>query len=156
MQNKSNYLRFLPENEDYAEKQSQFKPNSNPIKANFGLISRVAKPKQTQFKSNLSEEHVLSSVEGSAKPDPIEVLWRIAHPVNFLIAHVLLNNYSDIKTTEDYKVKNEQRDKLMTYSTVGSQGNEFFKPIQKSKNQTTFVNSAPCITCLRSKLRNSL
>jgi len=31
-------------------KQTQYKPNSNPNKANFGPISRVAKPKQTQSK----------------------------------------------------------------------------------------------------------
>ena len=34
------------------EKQTQFKANSNPIKANFGPISRVNKAKQSQFKPN--------------------------------------------------------------------------------------------------------
>jgi hypothetical protein len=31
MQNKPNFPYFSPENEDYAEKQTQFKPNTNPI-----------------------------------------------------------------------------------------------------------------------------
>ncbi|MHC4728620.1 MAG: hypothetical protein ACYS17_15475 [Planctomycetota bacterium] len=34
--NKPNFPHFSPENEDYAKKQSQFKANSNPIKANYG------------------------------------------------------------------------------------------------------------------------
>jgi hypothetical protein len=37
MQNKPNFPHFLPENEDFTEKQSQFKPNFRPI-------SRGAKP----------------------------------------------------------------------------------------------------------------
>jgi len=41
MQNKPNFMRFLPENNDFTKKQTQFKPNSNPIKANFGPKSRV-------------------------------------------------------------------------------------------------------------------
>jgi hypothetical protein len=49
MQNKPNFPHFSPEKEDFAKKQTQFKPNSNPIKANFRLISGLAKPKQTQF-----------------------------------------------------------------------------------------------------------
>jgi len=56
-QNKPNFPHFSPENDDFTKKQSQFKPNSNPIKANFGLILRVAKPN----KPNL----ILSVVEGS-------------------------------------------------------------------------------------------
>jgi hypothetical protein len=49
MQNKPNFPHFSPENDDFAKKQTQFKPNSNPIKANFGPILRVSKAKQTQF-----------------------------------------------------------------------------------------------------------
>ena len=48
MQNKPNFLHFSPENEDCAAKQTQFKPNSKPNKANFGPIIRVAKSIQTQ------------------------------------------------------------------------------------------------------------
>jgi hypothetical protein len=58
LQNKPNFPNFPPKNEDFAKKQTQFKPNSNPIfnprceltcfpvggKANFGPISRVANP----------------------------------------------------------------------------------------------------------------
>jgi hypothetical protein len=44
LQNKANFPHFSPENRDFAEKQTQYKPNSNPIKANFGPISRVAEP----------------------------------------------------------------------------------------------------------------
>jgi len=42
MQNKPNFPLFSPENEDFTKKQTQFKPNSNPIKANFGPKTRVA------------------------------------------------------------------------------------------------------------------
>jgi hypothetical protein len=52
MQNKPNFLHFLLENVDFTKKQTQYKPNSNPIKANFGPISRVNKPNQSQFKAN--------------------------------------------------------------------------------------------------------
>jgi len=48
MQNKPNFPHFSPENEDFTKKQTQFKPNSNPIKANFGPKIRVAKPIQSQ------------------------------------------------------------------------------------------------------------
>jgi hypothetical protein len=54
MTNKPNCPYFSPENEDYAEKQTQFKPNSNPNKANFGPIQGLAKPKQSQFKPNFT------------------------------------------------------------------------------------------------------
>jgi len=50
MQNKPNFPHFLPENDDFAKKQSQFKANSNPIKANFGPKIRGAKPIQSQTK----------------------------------------------------------------------------------------------------------
>jgi len=52
MQNKPNFPHFSLKNDVFSKKQTQFKPNSNPIKANFSPISRVAKPnkpKQTQF-----------------------------------------------------------------------------------------------------------
>jgi len=35
MQNKPNFPRFCAKNEDFAQKQSQFKPNSNPIQSQF-------------------------------------------------------------------------------------------------------------------------
>jgi hypothetical protein len=44
MQNKPNFPHFSPEIDDFFKKQTQFKANSNPIKPNFGPISRVAKP----------------------------------------------------------------------------------------------------------------
>jgi len=31
MQNKANFMRFSPKNDDFTKKQSQFKPNSKPI-----------------------------------------------------------------------------------------------------------------------------
>ncbi len=44
---------------DYENKSNwtfgENKPNSNPNKPNFGPISRVSKPKQTQFKPNLTK-----------------------------------------------------------------------------------------------------
>jgi len=52
MQNKPNFLYFSPENDDFTKKQTQFKPNSKPIKANFSPKIRVAKPIQSQNKSN--------------------------------------------------------------------------------------------------------
>jgi len=44
LQNKPNFPHFSPENEDFTKKQTQYKANSNPIKANFGPKIRVAKP----------------------------------------------------------------------------------------------------------------
>jgi hypothetical protein len=44
MQNKPNFPLFSPKNEDFFKKQTQFKPNSNPIKANFSPKIRVANP----------------------------------------------------------------------------------------------------------------
>jgi len=44
LQNKPNFPHISLKNDDFAKKQTQFKPNSNPIKANFSPISRVAKP----------------------------------------------------------------------------------------------------------------
>jgi hypothetical protein len=52
LQNKPNFPHFSPENEDCAKKQTQFKPNTKPIKANFGPISRVAKPNKPNSKPN--------------------------------------------------------------------------------------------------------
>jgi hypothetical protein len=48
MQNKPNFPHFSPKNDDFTEKQTQFKANSNPIKANFGPKIGVAKPIQSQ------------------------------------------------------------------------------------------------------------
>ena len=47
MQNKPNFPRFCAKNEDFAQKQTQFKPNSNPIQTQ-------SKPIQTQFKPNFN------------------------------------------------------------------------------------------------------
>jgi len=44
MQNKANFHRFSPENNGKAKKQTQFKPNPKPFKANFGPKIRGAKP----------------------------------------------------------------------------------------------------------------
>ena len=49
MQNKANFPHFSPKNEDFAKKQTQYKPNSNPNKANFGPKSPVAKPNKPNF-----------------------------------------------------------------------------------------------------------
>jgi len=57
MQNKPNFPRFCAKNEDFVQKQTQFKPNSKPIKAN-------SKPKQTQFKANFRKAKMnVSSVK---------------------------------------------------------------------------------------------
>jgi hypothetical protein len=61
MQNKPNFPHFSLENDDFDKKQTQFKPNSNPIKANFGQKIRVAKPIQTQNKPNLSKNKANSN-----------------------------------------------------------------------------------------------
>ena len=47
MQNKPNFPHFYPENEDNAKKQTQFKPNSNPILAKNRRWQSQFKPKQT-------------------------------------------------------------------------------------------------------------
>ena len=49
MQNKPNFRPSRPENDDFTKKQTQFKANTNPNKANFGPKTRGAKPIQTQF-----------------------------------------------------------------------------------------------------------
>jgi len=49
LQNKPNFPHFYPKNEDYAKKQTQFKANSNPIKANFSLKIRGAKPNKANL-----------------------------------------------------------------------------------------------------------
>jgi len=73
LQNKPNFPHFSTENKDYAKKQTQYKPNSNPIKPNFGPISLVAKPKQSQYlpknqgdKPNQTQAHqILSDIFGT-------------------------------------------------------------------------------------------
>jgi hypothetical protein len=67
LQNKPNFPHFSPENEDFAKKQSQFKPN-------FGPISRVSKAKQTQFKANRSFFFLRTSqiIELLAAGNPLE------------------------------------------------------------------------------------
>jgi hypothetical protein len=49
MQNKPNFPHFSLKNDDFTKKQSQFKPNSNPNKPNFGPKIRVAKPNKPKF-----------------------------------------------------------------------------------------------------------
>jgi hypothetical protein len=41
MQNKANFCLFHVKNEDLQEKQSQFKPNSNPIQSQFGYKNNI-------------------------------------------------------------------------------------------------------------------
>jgi hypothetical protein len=52
LQNKPNFPHFSLENEDFAKKQSQFKPNSNPIQTQFWPKNQGGKAKQTQNKPN--------------------------------------------------------------------------------------------------------
>jgi len=50
LQNKPNYPRFSPENNDFTKKQTQFKPNQSQ----FWAKNQGGKPKQTQFEPNQS------------------------------------------------------------------------------------------------------
>jgi len=62
MQNKPNFLCFSTENDDFTQKQSQFKANSNPIKANFSPKIRVANPNKPNSKpigKSAEKEHKL-------------------------------------------------------------------------------------------------
>ena len=43
------FLHFSPENEDSAKKQTQFKPNTKPIKPNFGPKTRVQSQNKPKF-----------------------------------------------------------------------------------------------------------
>jgi len=52
MQNKPNFPHFSSENEDCTEKQTQFKPNSNPILAQKSGWQTQFKAKQTQFRTH--------------------------------------------------------------------------------------------------------
>jgi hypothetical protein len=49
LQNKPNFRPFRPENEDFTEKQTQYKPNSKPILAQKSGGQSQTKPIQTQF-----------------------------------------------------------------------------------------------------------
>jgi len=49
MQNKPNFPRFSPENEDYAKKQTQFKPNQSQFWPKNQGDKANSNPKQTQF-----------------------------------------------------------------------------------------------------------
>ena len=54
MQNEPNFRHFSTENKDYARKQTQFKANSNQIKANFRLDIKGANPIKANYKKSLS------------------------------------------------------------------------------------------------------
>ena len=59
MQNKPNFIRFSPENDDFTKKQTQLKP----IQSQFNPIQGQFKPKQTQFKPNQSQFEFVSDFE---------------------------------------------------------------------------------------------
>ena len=52
MQNKPNFPCFSTKNDDFTKKQTQYKPNTNPIKANFGQKIRGAKPNKANSNPN--------------------------------------------------------------------------------------------------------
>jgi uncharacterized protein YgiM (DUF1202 family) len=73
MQNKPNFPHFSSENDDFAKKQTQYKPNSNPIKTNFGPISSVAKPNKAKNQLLLINLcHRDNRLEGKAVSKPIK------------------------------------------------------------------------------------
>ena len=93
MPNKPNFPNFSPENADYAEKQTQFKPNTNPIKANSGLISRVAKP--IKAKTNPIFERLIMNVFAWINSCNIiycDLLAKTYHPIRVPISKII--NYS--------------------------------------------------------------
>jgi hypothetical protein len=49
MQNKPNFPLFSPENDDFTEKQTQFKANTNPILVQKSRGQSQFKPNQSQF-----------------------------------------------------------------------------------------------------------
>jgi hypothetical protein len=51
--NKPNFPRFTPENDDFTKKQTQYKPNSNPIQSQYWSKNQGGKAKQTQFKPKI-------------------------------------------------------------------------------------------------------
>jgi len=53
MQNKPNFPLFSPKIEDFIKKQTQFKPNSNPILAQKSGWQTQTNPIQTQFKDQI-------------------------------------------------------------------------------------------------------
>jgi len=55
MQNKPNFCRFWAKNSYLEEKQSQFKPNSNPIQTQFKPNSKPIKANQSQNKPNQTQ-----------------------------------------------------------------------------------------------------
>jgi hypothetical protein len=64
---------------DKSQKQSQFKPNSNPNKANFGPISRVFNAKQTQFYLLLQKERT----DVRCRMSEITCLWQLKFNTDF-------------------------------------------------------------------------
>jgi hypothetical protein len=75
MQNKPNFPHFSLENDDFDKKQTQFKPNSNPIKANFGPKIRVAKPNKPKTKPIASKAIINLSSFMTSKYEKIN-RWR--------------------------------------------------------------------------------
>jgi hypothetical protein len=75
MQNKPNFPHFSLENDDCAKKQTQYKPNSNPIKANFGPKIRVAKPNKPKTKPIASKAIINLSSFMTSKYEKIN-RWR--------------------------------------------------------------------------------
>ena len=51
MQNKANFMRYSPENDDFTKKQTQLKPIQSQFKANL----TQNKPNLSQFKPNLTQ-----------------------------------------------------------------------------------------------------
>ncbi|MHC4726736.1 MAG: hypothetical protein ACYS17_05850 [Planctomycetota bacterium] len=76
-----NELNFLYSNElydfqvsDESQKQSQYKPNSKPNKANFGQLQGLAKPKQSQTNPILADKIAF-------KIYPFSINWTIVYKI---------------------------------------------------------------------------
>ena len=91
MQNKPNFPHFSPENEDCAIKQTQFKPNTKPIKANICLKIRG----QTQ--TNPIPEVLMSLIWSHNISGPFEnSSGKFLHPTVFILIVLVRRKYVTI------------------------------------------------------------
>jgi hypothetical protein len=85
MQNKPNFPHFSTKNEDFAKKQSQFKPNSNPILAQKSGWQSQFKPNFKKALSLLSASQLSTAYKSSIKLLSCKHFYYCAIQMNLVI-----------------------------------------------------------------------
>jgi len=135
--------------------QSQFKPNTNPIKANFGQKIRVANPKQSQFQVNKIYNSFLAFTFISPGYNLKMQTWTIQKLLNWIVeyftdkgiesprlsAELLLSRVVGLKRIElytkfDRTVPSEQLDHLRDLVKRASQN----EPVAYLVGRTEFYS----------------